>query len=172
VVDHLEEESSFNFPKLHLMIYFRWCIEQFGGLQQWSTEVGEAAHKTQIKDGYRASNKTGDIYRQIVNYYLHRDAFAVRRMNLNANGFSNGTSRPPQLDVSYLTAATGGSGGEGSKMKRQVLLGSIQKGVTMFGDIGNSYSHDNILQSCLVNSTLAYWNASKIYINIDNLRTC
>jgi hypothetical protein len=23
VVDHLEEESSFNFPKLHLMIYFR-----------------------------------------------------------------------------------------------------------------------------------------------------
>jgi hypothetical protein len=71
VVDHLEEESSFNFPKLHLITHFRQRIERFGGLQQWSAEVGEAAHQTQIKDRNRASNKTGDVYQQIVNYYLH-----------------------------------------------------------------------------------------------------
>jgi hypothetical protein len=93
-------------------------------------------------------------------------------MNLNANGFSNNTSRPPKLDVSYLTAATGGSSAEGSKIKQQVLCGSIQKGVTTFRDICNSYSHDNILQSCPVKSTLVYLYASKKYINIDNLRTC
>jgi hypothetical protein len=117
VVDYLEEESSFNLPKLHLMTHFRRYIERFGGLQQWSTEVGEAAHKTQIKDGYQASNKTGDVYRQIVKDYLHRDAFAVPQMNLNANGFSNVASRPTKLDVSYLTAATGGSSAEGSGIK-------------------------------------------------------
>jgi hypothetical protein len=81
-------------------------------------------------------------------------------------------SRPPDLDVSYLTAATGGSSSEGSGIQGQLLFGSIQKRVTTFGDISNSYSHDNILQSCLVNSMLAYLNASKIYIYIDNLRTC
>jgi hypothetical protein len=90
-------------------------------------------------------------------------------MNLNANGFSNVTSRPPKLDVIYLTAASGGSSAEGSELKRQVLFGSIQKAVITFRDIFNLYSHDIILQSCLVNSTLAYLNASKIYINIDNL---
>jgi hypothetical protein len=93
-------------------------------------------------------------------------------MNLNANGFSKVSSRPPELDVSYLIAATGGSSAEGSEIMQQVWFGSIQKGVTTFGDICNSYSYDNILQSCLVNLTLAYLNASKIYINIDNLRTC
>jgi hypothetical protein len=33
VVDHQAEESSFNFPKLHLMTYFRQCMERFGLLQ-------------------------------------------------------------------------------------------------------------------------------------------
>jgi hypothetical protein len=107
-------------------------------LQQWLTQVGEAAHKTEMKNGYWASNMTGDVYWQMVNYYLHQDAFAVWRMNLNANDFSNVTSRQPKLDMSYLTAATGGSSAEGSEIKQQVLFGSIQKGVTMFRNIFNS----------------------------------
>jgi hypothetical protein len=97
VVDHLEEESSFHFPKLHIMTHFRRCIMRFCGLQQRSTEVGQVAHKTQIQDGNQASNKIGHVYRRIVNYYLRRDTFAVRCMNLNANGFSNVTCRPPEL---------------------------------------------------------------------------
>src|SRR5437588_5312888 len=47
-------------------------------------EIGESSHKQQIKDGFNASNKTGDYYTQMINFYLRYDAFTVRKANLEA----------------------------------------------------------------------------------------
>ncbi len=81
---YAEEGSDFNFPKIHLMMHFREQIQRYGSLRQWSTEIGESSQKNQIKDGFNASNKTGDYYTQMINYYLRCDAFAVRKMNRDA----------------------------------------------------------------------------------------
>lgn len=82
---YVEEGSDFNFPKIHLMMHFRENIQRYGSLKQWSTEIGESSHKKQIKDGFNASNKTGDYYTQMIEYYLRSDAFAVRKANLEAS---------------------------------------------------------------------------------------
>jgi len=38
----------------------------------------------QIKDGYNASNRTGDFFSQIIEHYVRIDAFVVRKLNRNA----------------------------------------------------------------------------------------
>ena len=79
MAEFIEEGSDFNFPKIHLMQHPREEVQQFGSLKQWSKEIGESSHKQQIKDGFNASNKTGDYYTQMINFYLRYDAFTVRR---------------------------------------------------------------------------------------------
>ena len=77
------ESSHFNFPKIHMLLHFHRQIERFGHLRQWDSNTGELTHKEQIKDGYKHSNKTGDYNLQILNYYLKKDAFAMRELNHN-----------------------------------------------------------------------------------------
>ena len=84
MVEYIEEGSYFNFPKIHLMQHFREQVQRYGSLKQWSTEIGESSHKRQIKDGFNASNKTGDYYTQMINFYLRCDAFTVRKANVKA----------------------------------------------------------------------------------------
>jgi len=50
-------ESHFNFIKMHLLSHFCDHIRQFGNTPMYSTEFGKLAHKTQIKAGWRQSNK-------------------------------------------------------------------------------------------------------------------
>jgi len=61
-------ESHFNFIKMHLLSHFCDHIRQFGNIPMYLTEFGELAHKTQIKAGWRQSNKR-DASRQIVQSY-------------------------------------------------------------------------------------------------------
>ena len=61
-------ESHFNFVKMHLLDHFRDHIYQFGNIPMYSTEFGELAHKDQIKDGWRRSNKN-DAAQQILHSY-------------------------------------------------------------------------------------------------------
>jgi hypothetical protein len=84
VVDCEEGSAHWNFPKLHLMLHFRHQVHHFGCLGQWSTEIGESLHCRQVKDGYNAGNRTGDVYLQIINHYLRLDAFTVRELNFKA----------------------------------------------------------------------------------------
>lgn len=84
MAEYIEDGSDFNFPKIHLMQHFCQQIQRFGCLKQWSTEIGESSHKRQIKDGFNASNKTGDYYGQMINFYLRCDAFSVRKVNREA----------------------------------------------------------------------------------------
>jgi len=81
MAEYIEEGADFNFPKIHLMLHFWEQIQRFGSLRQWSMEIGECSHKHQIKDGFNSSNKTGDYYTQMINFYLRCDAFTVRNAN-------------------------------------------------------------------------------------------
>jgi len=50
-MDMIHGESHFNFIKMHLLSHFCDIIRQFGNIPMYSTEIGELAHKTQIKEG-------------------------------------------------------------------------------------------------------------------------
>ena len=91
MAEHHADGGDFNFPKIHQMLHFREQIQRYGCLKQWSTETGESSHRTQIKIPYNKSNRSGDIYTQILEHYLRSDAFAVRRLNRNAHGTVNTT---------------------------------------------------------------------------------
>jgi len=54
----------------------------FGSLEQHSTSAAELLHKSEVKKGYRGSNKTGDIYSQILKSNARIEAFDIRKLNL------------------------------------------------------------------------------------------
>jgi len=82
-LDLVRSESHFNFIKMHLLSHFCDHIRQFGNIAMYSTEIGEAAHNTQIKDGWGQSSKN-DIGRQIVHSYGCQHAIRIRRLNLES----------------------------------------------------------------------------------------
>ena len=61
-------ESNSNFIKMHLISHFCDHIYQFGNIPIYSSEFRALAHKEQIKDCLRRSNK---VYpeRQVLNSY-------------------------------------------------------------------------------------------------------
>ena len=124
MAEFIEEGSDFNFPKIHLMQHFREQIQQFGSLKQWSTEIGETSHKKQIKDGFNSSNKTGDYYTQLINFYLRCDAFMVRRANTEA---LSGLESIPGVTV---------AAGEGScgRARLKFISPQLQKGRSKVND--------------------------------------
>jgi len=82
-MDMIHGESHFNFIKMHLLSHFCDHIRQFGNIPMHSTEIGELAHKTQIMEGWRQSNKN-DAERQIVHSYGHQHAIRMRLLNLQS----------------------------------------------------------------------------------------
>jgi len=82
-MDLIHRESHFNFIKIHLLSHFSDHIRQFGNIPINSTELGELAHKEQIKDGWRRSNKN-NAARQIVHSYSRQHAIRMRLFNLES----------------------------------------------------------------------------------------
>jgi len=82
-LDLLRSESHFNFIKMHLLCHFCDHLRQFGNILMYSTEIGELAHKMQIKDGWRQSNKN-DAARQIVHSYGRQHAIRMLLLNLES----------------------------------------------------------------------------------------
>jgi hypothetical protein len=78
----LEELSHFNFPKIHALSHFVPSVRMFGSIAMWSTECMESAHKYQIKEGYRASNRGQTYETQTIQYYNRKHAMVMRQMNL------------------------------------------------------------------------------------------
>jgi len=74
-------ESYFNFIKMHLLSHFYDHIRQFGNIPMYSTEFGKLAHKTQIKAGWRQSNKN-DASRHIFQSYSRQPGIRMRLLNL------------------------------------------------------------------------------------------
>jgi len=79
----LRNRSHFNFIKLHLLVHYCSHVRKFGNIPMYSTDVGELAHKVQIKEGYRHSNKN-DASRQILEYYGRVHAVSMRLLTLRA----------------------------------------------------------------------------------------
>ena len=84
MVEYHEESSDFNLCKIYQLLHFGEQVQHYGSLKQWSTETGESSHRTQLKDLYNKSNRSGNIYSQMIEYYQWSDAFAIRRLNLAA----------------------------------------------------------------------------------------
>jgi len=61
----IQRENHFNFIKMHYLNHFVQHVRRFGSVQMYSTDIGELAHKDQIKEGYRRSNKN-EAARQIL----------------------------------------------------------------------------------------------------------
>ena len=82
-MDLIQSESHFNFIKMYLLIHFGDLIRQFGNIPMYFTEYGELAHKEQIKDPWRCSNKN-DVARQILQSYGCRHGIRMRLLTLES----------------------------------------------------------------------------------------
>jgi len=81
--DLIRRENHFNFIKMHYLTHFASHVQRFGSISMYSTEIGELAHKDQIKDGYRRSNKH-EAARQILSHYGRQHALGIRLQTIEA----------------------------------------------------------------------------------------
>jgi len=79
-----ELDADFNFPKIHLMSHWVEQIRRYGALQQYSAERHEQAHKTNLKDGWNASNHILNYLSQVITFQRRILCFEVRELNLQA----------------------------------------------------------------------------------------
>ena len=86
----------------------------------YSTEFGELAHKEQIKEGWRRSNKN-DVEPQILHRYGRQHAIRMRLLNLNSlrcHGANLGDDVLGYLDKTTSTVSTPAPGGRILKGRR------------------------------------------------------
>jgi len=79
-----EVDADFNFPKIQLMSHWAEQIRRYGALQQYSAERHEQAHKTNLKDGWNASNHYLNYLPQGNTFQLRILCFEIRELNLQA----------------------------------------------------------------------------------------
>jgi len=79
----IQRENHFNFIKMHYLTPFASHIQRFESISMYSTEIGELAHKDQIKDGYHRSHKN-DATQQILSQYGHQHALGIRLQSIEA----------------------------------------------------------------------------------------
>jgi len=79
-----ELDANFNFPKIHLMSHWAEQIRRYGALQQYSAERHEHAHKTNLKDGWNASNHYLNYLPQVLTFQRRILCFEIRELNLQA----------------------------------------------------------------------------------------
>jgi hypothetical protein len=79
-----ELDADFNFPKIHLMFHWVEQIRRYGTLQQYSAEKPEQAHKTNLKDGWNASNHNLNYLPKVITFQHRILCFEVRELNLQA----------------------------------------------------------------------------------------
>ena len=81
--DLIRRENHFSFIKMHYLSHFVSHMRRFGSTLMYSTKMGELAHKEQIKEGYRRSNKN-NAARQILSYYGRKHALGMRLQTIEA----------------------------------------------------------------------------------------
>jgi hypothetical protein len=160
MIEYNEEGSDFNFPKIHHMLHFGEKIGRYGSLKQWSTETRESSHRTQLKVPYNKSNRTGDIYAQMIENYLRSDVFAIRRLNIAARrdenaGSSSGTIGDSLAGVIFTSNQSS----------------SEQAKIISFATLLVSVRNDN-LRNKLYHATNRFLLSRKIKIASDNLLQC
>jgi hypothetical protein len=79
----IQRENHFNFIKMHYLNHFVQHVRRFGSVPMYSTDIGELAHKEQIKEGYRRSNKN-EAARQILAHYNRQHAIGMKLLTMEA----------------------------------------------------------------------------------------
>jgi len=82
-MDLIHRKSHFNFIKIDLLSDITDRRRQFANIPMYSREFGDLAHKEQIKDGWRRSNKN-NAPRQIVHGYSRQHPIRMRLLNLES----------------------------------------------------------------------------------------
>ena len=78
----IRRENNFNLIKMHYLSQFSSYVRRFGSISMYSTEIGDLAHKDQIKEGYRRSNKN-EAARQILSHYGRQHVLGMRLQTLD-----------------------------------------------------------------------------------------
>jgi len=79
-----ELDADFNFPKIHLMSHWVEQIHRHGALQQYSAERHVQVHKTNLKEGWNASNYNLNYLPQVITFQRRILCFEIRELNLQA----------------------------------------------------------------------------------------
>jgi len=90
---------------MHLLSHLCDHIPQFGNILMYSTEFGELAHQTQIKAGWRPSNKN-DASRQIVQSYSRQHGIPMRLFKLGSLPPSGPDLSPDEVEQLDTTSTT------------------------------------------------------------------
>jgi hypothetical protein len=79
-----ELDANFNFPQIQGMSHWVEQIRPHGALQQYSADKHEQVHKTNLKDGWNASNHNLYYLPQVITIQRRILCFKVRELNLQA----------------------------------------------------------------------------------------
>ena len=79
----IQRENNFNFIKMHYLNHFEQHVRRFGSVPMYYTDIGELAHKEQIKAGYRRANKN-HAAPQILAQYSKQQAIGMRLLTMEA----------------------------------------------------------------------------------------
>jgi len=79
-----ELDTNFNCLKIHLMSHWAEQIRRYGALQQYSPERHEQEHKTNLNDGWNASNHNLNYLQQVITFQSRILNFKIRELNLEA----------------------------------------------------------------------------------------
>jgi hypothetical protein len=79
-----ELDADFKIPKILLLFHWVEPIRRYGALQQDSAERQEQAHKTNLKDGWNASNHNLNYMPQVITFQYRILCFEIRELNLQA----------------------------------------------------------------------------------------
>ena len=82
-VEEATTRAHFNFIKMHLLQHFQSHVRRYGSIPIFSTDVSELAHKAQIKESYRRSNRNNAML-QILDNYNRVHTLAMRVINIAA----------------------------------------------------------------------------------------
>jgi len=77
-------DADSNFPKIHLMSHWVEQIRRYRALQQYSAERHQQAHKTNLKDGWNASNHNLNYLPQVITFQRRILCFEITELNLQA----------------------------------------------------------------------------------------
>jgi hypothetical protein len=79
-----ELDAHFNFPKIHLLSHWAEQISRYGALQQYSAERHEQAHRTNLQDGWNASNHNVNYLPHVIIFQRRFLCFEIRVLNPQA----------------------------------------------------------------------------------------
>jgi hypothetical protein len=98
-----EENSGFNFVKMHLLLHYPESIERFGNLLHVSTESSESNHSIMVTEPYRRSNSKPGYQNQILSDYGRIYALKMRRLQLRQLAIEGWTTPETQETLGLYT---------------------------------------------------------------------